>query len=104
MPIAVGFTSAITGILEYFQVSEQLRRTNDAISELRNQQIWWESLSLVQKRFSSTKEHLVTTVEDIIYNEDCMTFGASSLSTPPEKGKKKKKGNKDKRRADNNND
>lgn len=66
IPIAVGFASNITVTEKFFCINDRLRRTNDALTGLKSQKIWWNSLSMVQKRYGAVKKSLVETTERII--------------------------------------
>ena len=63
MPIAVSFYASLNATMEYMQLSPQLRQTNGALTALKNQKLWWESLTMVQRRMEENKQQLVIASE-----------------------------------------
>jgi len=64
VPIPVAFTSMLTALADFEQLSTQLRNVNQCKMQLDNIMIWWESLSMVEKRLPANKEYLVKSTED----------------------------------------
>ena len=87
MPLAVAVYSSLNTVLEYSMVGAQLRQTNGTLTVLKNQQIWWESLSMVERRMEENKQVLVTVTEHAICTEDVTHMSSS-------KGAQKKAGSK----------
>jgi hypothetical protein len=82
MPLTVALYSVLRGTIDYLQIPLQLQKTNTALSTIQNQTIWWQSLTMLAKRTTDVKEHLVTTVENAINQEHAsyidMTRGAKT--------------------------
>ena len=66
IPAALAFVHAITSWQSYKQIDTRLSQTNAAVQQLNKLLIWWDSLSLIQKRDTSNKSILVETTENII--------------------------------------
>ena len=54
----------ITAVSDFEQLTSRLRNVNQCKMALENLLIWWESLSMVEKRLPVNKEYLVKVAED----------------------------------------
>ena len=64
--MALGFGSALLGWSNHTQVELHLVQINSANNQLQKLLLWWNSLSIIQKRIPANKEHLVTTTEALM--------------------------------------
>lgn len=64
VPIPVAAIALITGISDFEQLTNRLRNVNQCLLQLENLLIWWESLSMVEKRLPANKEYLVKVAEE----------------------------------------
>lgn len=64
VPIPVAAIALITGVSDFEQITSRLRNVNQCKMQLTNLLIWWESLSMVEKRLPVNKEYLVKVTED----------------------------------------
>jgi len=69
VPIPVALMSALMSIADFEQLSVRLRNVNQCKMQLDNLQIWWESLSMVEKRLPVNKEYLVKVTEENVNAE-----------------------------------
>ena len=69
--------------VDYFYVQSQLAATNRALQECHNMLIWWDSLSLVQRKKRSTKLQCTSTVEGAILDL-CASRTSMSAALPSE--------------------
>jgi hypothetical protein len=83
--ITVIVASVCAATADYFYIPSQLRAANDGINQCHNLLLWWESLSLVQRKLNSTKKLIVHTVEGALL-EVCATRTALASSLPGEGG------------------
>ena len=63
-------------------LSTKLHAVNGAILSLENLLVWWESLSLVQKRQPEAKEYLVKTTEEAVSAEIAWAKSVSKKRQP----------------------
>jgi hypothetical protein len=92
VPIVVAINASLSNMMEYGQVALRLRRTNEAIAELKRLMLWWHSLSMVQKRLEESKQILVQTGEQTFLAE----AGVSQLTKLQKGTDVKKKDNDEK--------
>ena len=67
IPIAMAFSSSLMAWTSYLQIELRLIQTNGAVHTLHQLMIWWDSLSMIEKRVAQNKEFLVVTTEVIIH-------------------------------------
>eukprot|EP00163_Fabomonas_tropica_P028291 TRINITY_DN5729_c0_g1_i1.p1 TRINITY_DN5729_c0_g1~~TRINITY_DN5729_c0_g1_i1.p1 ORF type:complete len:1177 (+),score=355.56 TRINITY_DN5729_c0_g1_i1:530-3532(+) len=67
--VVTAFTTTLTALLEYHQVQGRLMRYNMTVAQLENVQIWWHSLSAVEKASPVRMQYLVDTTESILESE-----------------------------------
>jgi SMODS and SLOG-associating 2TM effector domain 1 len=63
IPMALAFAGACTAWRSYKQADLRLVQTNGALNQLHQLIIWWDSLSMIEKRVPANKEFLVQTTE-----------------------------------------
>merc|ERR1719401_372433 len=63
VPAFVAIVTFITGTLEFENYPAQLRNVNQSLECLKNLRIWWQSLSMVERRMPKNKEALVPGAE-----------------------------------------
>jgi hypothetical protein len=63
VPALVSLITFITGTLEFENYPAQLRNVNQSLECLKNLRIWWQSLSMVERRMPKNKEMLVCSAE-----------------------------------------
>lgn len=66
VPLIVQFASALAGWEAYKQMNISLKLTNSAVGQLERLVLWWQSLSMIEKRRPDCKQKLVLTTEDVI--------------------------------------
>eukprot|EP00397_Hematodinium_sp_SG-2012_P004823 GEMP01004837.1.p1 GENE.GEMP01004837.1~~GEMP01004837.1.p1 ORF type:complete len:961 (-),score=203.55 GEMP01004837.1:905-3787(-) len=66
IPVAVAFVSVMDAVLQFEQTSSRLLGTNNALTHLKNLRLWWQSLSMVERRMLGNKTYLVESAEDAI--------------------------------------
>jgi hypothetical protein len=66
VPLVVQFASALAGWESYKQMNMSLKLTNSAVGKLERLVLWWQSLSMIEKRRPDRKDKLVMTTEDIL--------------------------------------
>lgn len=66
IPIAMAFAATITSWQSYHQTEQKLIQTNSAILVLNQLLVWWDALSLIEKRSAHVKKALVLTTESAI--------------------------------------
>jgi len=77
IPIVVAAVSAVDAIAQFEQLQVRMVATNSALAELQGMLLWWNSLSLVERRKSYIKEHLINVTEDVASSEAAV-FGCST--------------------------
>lgn len=63
--LVVAVVGAVTTMKDYMMLETRLSATNAAIMKVKNLQLWWDSLTLVQKRLPEHCEYLVETCESL---------------------------------------
>ena len=56
----------MTSWRSYRQADLKLAQTNGALNQLNQLVIWWDSLSMIEKRVPANKEFLVSTTEQTV--------------------------------------
>jgi hypothetical protein len=84
VPAFVAVVTFITGTLEFENYPAQLRNVNQSLEVLKNLRIWWQSLSMVERRMPSNKEYLVTGTETTADSE--ISAWKKTLKTSAKKG------------------
>jgi len=64
--ITVAIASVAMALNDYFYVPAQLAATNRAVQDLHNLIVWWDSLSLVQRKTPAVKLRCANTVENAV--------------------------------------
>ncbi len=63
IPLVVAASYALSSVGDFEQLTNKLRNINQALLQLENLCVWWESLSMVEKRQPHNKEFLVVSAE-----------------------------------------
>jgi hypothetical protein len=84
VPVFVALITLITGTLEFENYPAQLRNVNQSLECLKNLRIWWQSLSMVERRMPKNKEALVLGAEATADSE--ISAWRKSLTTSVVKG------------------
>ena len=63
IPLLFAFSAALTSWTSYNQTDLKLVQTNRGKHQLHQLLIWWDSLSMIEKRVSANKEYLVQVTE-----------------------------------------
>ena len=63
MPATFAVSAAIVGVKEFTLYSQTRRANNTTIAVLKNLDVWWGGLKLIQRRQHTYKEELVTLTE-----------------------------------------
>jgi hypothetical protein len=84
VPAFVALITFITGTLEFENYPAQLRNVNQSLECLKNLRIWWQSLSMVERRMPKNKEALVLGAEATVDSE--ISAWRKSLRTSSVKG------------------
>lgn len=69
IPFVVVTLAAFQNLMEYTSLQVRLAACNAALCELNNARLWWQSLSIYERRGQANKETLVQTTEETILNE-----------------------------------
>jgi hypothetical protein len=64
--ITVAVASLCMALGDYFYIPAQLGATNSALEKVHNMLVWWDSLSLVQRKTRSTKKQANAIIETAI--------------------------------------
>lgn len=73
IPLLMAFSSAISVWMSYKQVDLRLMQTHGLTNALNQLIVWWDSLSMIEKRVPANKEYLVLTTE-AVYQGQVATF------------------------------
>ena len=63
MPVLVALTSSLQAYNDFERFGPQLTVANNALTKLENLRVWWESLSLKERRNILNREYLVAVTE-----------------------------------------
>jgi len=92
VPLIVQLASALAGWEAYRQMSISLKLTNSALGQLERLVLWWQSLSMIEKRRPDRKERLVKTTEDVISSAVPELAIAKQMEANEDDGEGDKKG------------
>ena len=67
VPLLVALTGSVSAVMEYEMLSVRLLAHNNAQMVLGNLLIWWQSLSLIDRRTADAKRHLVESTEEALH-------------------------------------
>ena len=76
--VTVAIASTSMAFIDYFYIAAQLASTNRALERAHNLLIWWDSLSLVQRKKRTTKLNCVQTVEGALLDMCSARTGVSA--------------------------
>jgi hypothetical protein len=77
-PVVVSLIAAVQAIDELEHLQARLRNINQSLESLKNLHVWWQSLSMVERRLLANKEILVGGVEATV-DAEISTWKKSSL-------------------------
>mmetsp|Transcript_28643 Transcript_28643/g.66401 ORF Transcript_28643/g.66401 Transcript_28643/m.66401 type:complete len:895 (-) Transcript_28643:123-2807(-) len=66
VPFVVAVLQAVVSTLAFENYVVQLRNVNQSLEALKNLRVWWQSLSMVERRMPASKEVLVKGVESTV--------------------------------------
>jgi hypothetical protein len=69
IPITAAFASAVESIASYERFRDRLMAANGALADLNSLMLWYKSLSMVERRLTHNKSHLVDVTEAALLNE-----------------------------------
>ena len=69
IPISLAFSAVISMWASYKESDLRLAQFNTAVHQMHQLVVWWDSLSLTEKRILSNKEFLVQTTEGAIQGQ-----------------------------------
>ena len=78
LPAVLAFSGSLTDWLNYRQIELRLIQTNSALNALNKSLVWWECLSMIEKRNIFNKDTLVQSTETIIKQQATIFSGGSS--------------------------
>merc|ERR1712048_837458 len=64
VPIIVAMVSMLNAFSDFENLSHCLINMQKALENLKGLNIWWQSLSVAERRATENKEHLVSTTEE----------------------------------------
>lgn len=76
MPLVLSLISSVTATVDFESLRQRIANVNGTLATIGNAEVWWESLSFVDKRLDMKKEQLVDYVEGAIVAE--MNWAATS--------------------------
>mmetsp|Transcript_19826 Transcript_19826/g.33346 ORF Transcript_19826/g.33346 Transcript_19826/m.33346 type:complete len:850 (+) Transcript_19826:52-2601(+) len=76
VPAALALSGGITAWASYQQTDLRLVLTNNALSQLNQLLVWWDGLTMIEKRIPINKETLVKTCEMAIISQATVVGGA----------------------------
>jgi len=80
--VVLAFAAAISAFVELRQLKHRVRGMNLTISKLGKMHLWWQGLTLVQRRQQSSRERLVNETEQALMDEIAtVTATAARLDT-----------------------
>jgi hypothetical protein len=65
----MAFSGAATAWVAYLQTDLTILAKNNAISQMNKLIVWWDSLSMIEKRVGANKEMLVLMTEQAIQSQ-----------------------------------
>lgn len=84
IPIVVAFVSAVDSVAQFEQLQVRMVAANGALAELQGLFLWWNALTLADRRRDRTKEHLVTVTEDMASSEAALLGCSARYQVPPQ--------------------
>jgi len=81
VPFLVSIISFLSAVLEFENLPAQQRNVNQSLESLKNLRVWWQSLSMVERRLPGNKEILVDASEATADAE--ISAWKKSLKTKP---------------------
>lgn len=93
IPAVLALSGSITALMNYHNVELRLLQTNAALNQLNVLLVWWDGLTMIEKRVPLHKETLVKSAEATISAQATIFSGGSSKKDDDDKngGDEKKK-------------
>ncbi len=85
IPITLAFSNALTSWVDYKQVQPRTHQTNVAIQQLNQLLIWWDGLSMIEKRDVSNRESLLMRSEAYIVGRQSFNISKTGVSDDDKK-------------------
>ena len=85
VPVLMAFAAAVASIANHAALGPKLRGANEAIATLHQLHLWWQGLTLIQKRANANKTHLVDMTEACVSHELSAFVSASLAAAKPKK-------------------
>ena len=89
IPITLAFSNTLTAWVDYKQVQTRTHQTNVAIQQLNQLLIWWEGLSMIEKRDISNRESLLMRSESYIVGRQSFNITKTGVSNEDKKDDEK---------------
>eukprot|EP00931_Biecheleriopsis_adriatica_P061314 TRINITY_DN36869_c0_g1_i1.p1 TRINITY_DN36869_c0_g1~~TRINITY_DN36869_c0_g1_i1.p1 ORF type:complete len:863 (-),score=120.68 TRINITY_DN36869_c0_g1_i1:207-2753(-) len=86
IPVVVSTSAALSTIMDFTNAQTRLRNNNKALADLHGLTLWWDGLSLMNKRMAKYKETLVDVTESIVQQELGATFNPSKQNQKTDDG------------------
>jgi len=80
IPAALAVSGAVTAWTSYQQIDLRLLQTNAALNQLNQLLVWWDGLTMIEKRVPSHKETLVKSTEACIQAQATIFSGGARRS------------------------
>lgn len=96
VPFFVNVIAAIQSMSDFEHFSSQLTNVNGALEKTKNLRVWWQSLSMVERRMLQNKDILVSGTESAMDAEICSWKKLDTTGKPQtHKGQEQQDDNKD---------
>lgn len=89
IPITLAFSNTLTAWVDYKQVQTRTHQTNVAIQQLNQLLIWWDGLSMIEKRDISNRESLLMRSESYIVGRQSFNITKTGVSDDDKKDDEK---------------
>jgi len=99
VPLVVSSTTAVVAVQSFEQLSPRVRNLNAAVAALKSLRIWWQSLSMVEKRMPTNKNHLISVTEGTVDVEVSAWMKSTTSSRRKPDGEQAEEGEKDEKDA-----
>jgi len=86
IPAVLALSTTINAWTNYQQVELRLLQTNAAQGQLNQLLVWWDGLSMIEKRVPSNKDKLITESENVILSQATIYSGSNNSSSADQDG------------------
>ncbi len=80
IPITLALSNTLTAWVDYKQVQPRTHQTNVAIQQLNQLLIWWDGLSMIEKRDVTNRESLLMRSEAYIVGRQSFSLSKTGVS------------------------